>query len=140
MAEKGRTRRGKFPDMDAPDPKFKVTSLIRKIGEELQVTEALTRTHVLKIEQLNVQYEENYRPHKQKINKLLLEVFGLIEDQPQAFGLTEGKRVVELNSGVVVLEPDRFTILPTTVDTPVAESIKRLKRLRKKEARKDIPE
>lgn len=120
-----------------------VGSRMRKLDEFKGNIEKLDKSRARKIEELNKDFEKYKKPHSTMLTAVFLEVFGFIDDHIMAHSIMEQK-TFEFKAGTVVYGQDKFTVLlhkskNHDEEVIMTESIRRLRRLRKKEARRKAP-
>src|SRR3989344_2382989 len=113
MAAKRRSRRGKFPSMDAPDPTFQINMGIRKVSEKQKDRETLRNGYAVKKQELDRELEEKCEPYDRAIDELVCGIFTRVEDNRGALTQGKMKKVIQFTAGAI---RQRFTSSTSVFD------------------------
>lgn len=112
MAMKRCRQRGKFPSMDAPDPAFKINSLIRQLSEAQKFVESLEGGYAVKKQELEEALNEKCEQPNHLIDRLVLEIFTYLEDNRRILTRGGRKKILRFVAGVI---QQRFTPWGTNI-------------------------
>ena len=101
MAAKRRSRRGKFPSMDAPDPTFQINKRIREIGEVQDLRESLVRGATKKIQEIKDTLAGQCKPYDALVNKFLSEIFVIAKEHRRELSKGKWKKIIQLDAGII---------------------------------------